>query len=119
MLLACLLAENAHLVRIEKEAFSECCSLRSFCIPGSIEVIGETCFSECVSLRRLRFASGESLKRLMGACTLNEALDNFGFDEIMSLIKIEIEAGRVPFDFPGWSSVADESSPLTLIQDLP
>jgi hypothetical protein len=118
MLLACLLAENAHLVRIEREALSKCCSLRSFYIPRSIEVIGENCFSKCVSLRRLTFASGESLKRMADDLTLDEALDTFGFDEIMGLLSIEIEGGGACSDFPGWSSVADDDSHVTLIHDL-
>jgi hypothetical protein len=116
---SCLIAESANLRRIGKEAFAGCQSLRLFYISRSLKAIGENCFSNCVSLRRLRLVSGETLKRLIGDLTLDEALDNFGFDEIMSLLKIEIEGGGGHSDFPGWSSVVDEGSHLTLIQDIP
>jgi hypothetical protein len=115
---SCLIAENANLVRIETESFSECHSLMSFDVPKSVEVIGEDCFKRCLSLDRLKFGSGESLKRLVGDSALDEALENFGFDELSNLFTIEIEDAGLHFEFPGWLSVAGESSGLTLIQDI-
>jgi hypothetical protein len=87
---SCLIAEDANLRMIEKRAFSECRSLRSFCVPQRIEVIGENCFSKCISLHRLRLVSTESLNKLVGDSTLDEALENVGLDEVLSVLRIEI-----------------------------
>jgi hypothetical protein len=113
------IGENAPLRRIDREAFSECRLLVSFCIPKSVEVICEDCFRKCSSLNRLGFGSGESLKKFVCDSTLDEALEKLGFDEISSLFRIEIEDCRVCFEFPGWSSIAGESSHLTLMSYLP
>jgi hypothetical protein len=116
---SCLIAENANLRRIEKGAFFECQSISSFSIPKGIEVICDDCFKKCRSLCRLSFVSAETLKRLIGDFMLDEALENFGLDELSGLLRIEIEDGEADFDFPGWSSAADKSSHLTLISDIP
>jgi hypothetical protein len=116
---ACLIARTANLVRIGQSAFSGCRSLRSFYVPLCVEVIGENCFQNCISLRQVRFASAESLNRLIGDSTLDEALKRFGIDEITSLLRIEIGDGGGPhFEFRGWSSVRDGRSHLTLVQDI-
>jgi hypothetical protein len=114
----CVVEENAKLVRIEEEAFSGCCLLRAFSIPRSVGFIGENCFEGCVSLRRLRFVSGESLKRLMRDSTLDDLLETVGLGEISILMKIEMEDDEIPVDIGGWSSVRDPSSYLTLVQDI-
>jgi hypothetical protein len=114
---SCIIAENASLVRIEEEAFSECFALRTFYIPRSLEVVGENCFKKCRSLRRLRFASGEFLNKFVGDFTLDEALEMLGLGEISSLMRIEIEDREQRVEFDGWSSVADGSLYLTLVQD--
>jgi hypothetical protein len=114
----CVVAENAKLQRIEKEVFSGCSSLRSFDIPLNIELIGENCFQKCHSLRRLGFASRDSLKRLVGDSMLDEVLETFGLDEISGLFRIEIDDGGVSFDFPGWSFVADGLSRPALVPDI-
>jgi hypothetical protein len=118
---SCLTAENATLLEIENEAFSGCRSLSSFDIPGSVEGIGEKCFQKCISLHRLGFVSGESLKEFVDDLTLDEALTNLGFDEfsVFFRIKIEIDEGKMDFEFPGWSSVGDELSHFILVHDLP
>jgi hypothetical protein len=116
---SCLIAEKVNLVTIEKEAFSECFSLRSFCVPLSVAGIREKCFDKCVSLHRLRFVSGQSLKSLIGDLMLDEALERFGLYEIWSLFQIEIEDGGVRCELRGWSPVADGSSHLVLSQDIP
>jgi hypothetical protein len=72
---SCLVAQNSNLLRIENEAFSGCQSLRSFDIPESVEGIGEKCFQKCISLHRLRFVSGKSLKKFVGDLTLDEAFE--------------------------------------------
>jgi hypothetical protein len=74
---SCSIEENAHLQRIEKEAFSECRALRSFLVPTSVESIGENCFNECISLRRLRFVSYESLNEFVGDSPLDEGLKSW------------------------------------------
>jgi hypothetical protein len=107
---SCLIDENAILWRIGKETFRECHSLRSFSVPNGVEAIGEKCFKHCRSLYRLGFVSGESLKQFVGDRTLDEALENMGLDELNGLFRIEIGDGGVCFEFPDWSSVADESS---------
>jgi hypothetical protein len=114
----CVVAENANLVRIANEAFAGCCSLRAFYVPRSVEFIGENCFKSCVSLRRLRFVSGSSLKRLIGNSTLDDGLETFGLGEITILMRIEIEDGEMPDDIGSWSSVPDSRSHLTLVQDI-
>jgi hypothetical protein len=112
-----VIAKNAGLRRIGPEAFLECCVLRSFYIPDSVEVICEACFRECTSLDRLEFDSGESFKTFVSGSMLDEALEKLGLNEISSLLEIEIDDGRICCDFSGRSSVADESSHLILIQD--
>jgi hypothetical protein len=98
---SCMLAENAHLSGIYTVAFSQCCSLRSFYIPLSVEVVDENCFQQCRSLRRLRFVSGELLKRFVSDSTLDEALESLGFDQISRLFRVEIDDGVLSVDFPG------------------
>jgi hypothetical protein len=114
-----LIAENTILRRIEKEAFTECHSLKSFSVPKSVETIGEDCFKDCHSLSRLSFVSSDLLKQFVGDCTLDEALENIGLAEISTRFRIEIDERGACFEFPGWSSVAHGSSHLVLIQDLP
>jgi hypothetical protein len=47
------------------------------------------------------------------------ANEKMGLGEITGLFRIEIDDGGVNFDFPGWLSADDESSHLTLVQDIP
>jgi hypothetical protein len=114
-----VIAENAALGQIERGTFSECDSLRSFSIPKSVEAISEDCFKKCCSLHRLKFFSGESLKKLIGDFMLADALENFGFDDKSNLLRIEIDDGGAHSDFPGWSSFADENLHLILVQNIP
>jgi hypothetical protein len=114
----CLLDEDASLVRIGRAAFAECLSLRFFHIPSRVESIGQNCFKDCSALSRLRFYCGNSLKELVGGVTLDTALTNFGFDAISSIFILEVTETGTYLDFPGWSSVFDEDSHLTLIQPL-
>jgi hypothetical protein len=113
----CLIDEDANLVRVGKEAFSDCYSLRSFYVPKSVEGIGSNCFSGCGPLYRLKFASGESLKKIVGDLTLVEARRGFGFNDISSLFRIELNQGAGDLTFPGWVSVRDGDSTLVSVRD--
>jgi hypothetical protein len=87
----CVVAESAKLMRIEKEAFAERCSLRAFYVPLNVDFMGENCFKSCVSLCRLRFGSGYSLKRLIDDSILDEVLETIGLGQISILLRIEME----------------------------
>jgi hypothetical protein len=63
--------------------------------------------------------SGETLKKLIGDATLDDALEKFGFDDVLIVLRIEFNEGGVPFDFSGWSFVADGPSRFALVHDLP
>jgi hypothetical protein len=52
------------LVQIGLLAFSDCSTLKSICIPASIEIISEHCFSECRSLSKVVFESGSRLRQM-------------------------------------------------------
>jgi hypothetical protein len=65
------------------------------------------------------FASGESLKKIACDSTLDEALERIGFDEVSTLLRLEIEDAGVHFEFPGWSSIVGEDSRLTLVPYVP
>jgi hypothetical protein len=111
----CSVAQNAMLVRIGQEAFAGCSCLRSFYVPKNVESIGENSFKRCPSLSRLKFGSGEPLKRFVRDMTLDEALKHLGFREISNLFRIEVEDNVSDLSFRGWDPVADdESSHLTL-----
>jgi hypothetical protein len=112
----CLMTEDANLVGIGKAAFAGCCSLRSFGIPRNVHRIGSDCFNGCCPLHRLRFGSGESVKKIVGDRTLDEALDHFGFNQISCLFRIEVNHSGSDLDFPGWVSVGDSDSTLVLAQ---
>jgi hypothetical protein len=64
----------------------------------------------------LIFGSGESLKHLVGDLTLDEALEHIGFADMSSLFEIVVNHERVDFVFPGWFSIGDSRSTMTLIQ---
>jgi hypothetical protein len=116
---SCLIADHANLVNIDKEAVSGCHLLRSFCIPKRVELISEDCFTKCCSLCRLRFVSSESLTKLTDDCPLDEGLGQLGLHEILSLLRIEIGDGLLDFELPGWSTIAEETSRVTLVQPIP
>jgi hypothetical protein len=50
--------------------------------------------------------------------TLDEALEHFGVIDICGLFRIEVEEAVSDLSFPGWISVADASSHLTLARDF-
>jgi hypothetical protein len=56
-------------------------------------------------MRRLKFGSGEALKKIVGDAMLDEALDDIGFSEISSLFRIEVNQGGEKLGFSGWVSV--------------
>jgi hypothetical protein len=72
----CWMDQKAMLVRIGDEAFAGCSSLRSFYVPRTVEAIGENCFKKCPYVYRLRFGSGDTLKRIMNGMRLDEALES-------------------------------------------
>jgi hypothetical protein len=110
--------ENAKLARIGNESFCKCRSLRSLEVASGIEGIGENCFRKCASLQLLKFQSPESLKKVFGQQTLDVALEHLGLAHISSLFKIDLGpvTMEMELDFPGWTSVVDENSHLTLIR---
>jgi hypothetical protein len=114
----CSIHKDAMLVRIGEEAFAGCCCLRSFYVPRNVEGIGENCFTKCLSLSRLKFGSGEALKRIVRDLTLNEVLDNLGFTDISNLFRIEVDEDGSDLEFPGWVPVADGNSHLVLAPDF-
>jgi hypothetical protein len=44
-----------------ESAFERCSSLRSICIPSSVESIPELCFKDCTRLSNLTFEAGSKL----------------------------------------------------------
>jgi hypothetical protein len=104
---SCSIVQDGNLVRIEREAFSDCCSLRSFDVPVSVELIGDDCFKKCVSLYRLRFASVEVSKKFVSDLRVDESLERIGLDEIRTDLRVEFYDGGVNYELAGWSPVSD------------
>jgi hypothetical protein len=113
----CSIPRDAILTKIG-EAFAGCSCLRLFYVPKNAEGIEENFFTKCRSLFRLMLGSGDTLKRIMKNRTLDEVLENLGITEISSLFRIEVEEDGSDLSFPGWISVDDESSHLTLARDF-
>jgi hypothetical protein len=109
--------EDAILRKIGDEAFAGCTCLKFFYFPKNVESIGKNCFQKCPSLSRLRFGSGDTLKRIVGDTALDEALEHLGFSDIWGLFRIEVEEDVSDLSFPGWIPVANEGSHLTLASD--
>jgi hypothetical protein len=99
----CLMDRNSSLSEIGSDAFAKCTSLRSFDIPRRVVRVGRNCFSKSTYLTRLRFRLSESLKRVVGRRSLDDALDELGVSGNSSLFKIEIDDGGVDLKFAGWS----------------
>jgi hypothetical protein len=114
----CSMDEKSVLVRIGMEAFAECDSIRSFDVPRYVEEIGQNCFRKCTSLSRLRFGSDDSLTKMIGFVRLDQVLENMGFKDISTVFRIEFNEAKVGLGFPGWVSVDDGSSNLTLLHDI-
>jgi hypothetical protein len=114
----CSIPKDAILTAIGEEAFSGCSCLRSFYVPKSVESLGENCFTKCSSLSRLKFGSGETLKKIVGDATLHEALEYLGVADVTNLFRIEVEEDGGDLSFPGWIPVADASSHLTLAPEV-
>jgi hypothetical protein len=112
----CLIDNDAVLVKIGKGAFAHCRSLRSFCFPKTVWEVGENCFVSRGLLHLLIFVSGVSLKEIVRARTLDEALEHIGFADISSLFEIYVNAGAVDLDFAGWVSVGDTGSTVVITQ---
>jgi hypothetical protein len=114
----CSIHKDGMLVKIGREAFAGCSCLRSFYVPKTVEVIGENCFKKCPSLFQLKFGSGDTLEKIVGAKTLDETLEHLGFSEISGLFRIEVDNTVSDFSFPGWAPVADASSHFTFGRDF-
>jgi hypothetical protein len=99
----CLICEDSAVLNLGRKAFAKCFSLRSFKIPQHVGEISENCFSKCDHLTRLKFWCGELLTAIVGEVTLDETLDRIGLSDIPSTFKIEVDHGRLDFDFSGWS----------------
>jgi hypothetical protein len=52
---------NSQLARIDVQAFSECSSLESICIPSSVTIIGQLSFSGCEWLSTVTFELNSNL----------------------------------------------------------
>jgi hypothetical protein len=52
-------------MRIESEAFSTCVSLKSLCLPSSVEFVGAECFYMCDSLSSLTFSLPSRIRALL------------------------------------------------------
>jgi hypothetical protein len=115
---ACSMDENACLTKIGKEAFAKCRSLKAFDVPKPVDEIGLKCFSRGQRFNRLRFRSSESMKRILGERTLDQALEDFGFSELWRGLKIEVEDGGKEPVPPGWISVRHESTHSTWVRDI-
>jgi hypothetical protein len=50
--------------QIGRSAFSQCSTLKSICIPASIEILGDDCFGLCASLSQVTFESGSKLTQM-------------------------------------------------------
>jgi hypothetical protein len=110
----CSIHKGAVLATIGQEAFAGCSCLRSFYVPKNAERIGENCFKKCPSLFRLRFGSGDTLKKIVRDLALDEALEHLGIPGISPIFRIEVEQDGNDLVFPGWIPVTDENSHLTL-----
>jgi hypothetical protein len=66
---------DSKLSRIEASAFENCHVLCSICIPASVEIIGEECFSECHNLSRVVFGSGSKLSQFHSVVFRYRSLD--------------------------------------------
>jgi hypothetical protein len=117
---SCFLNEDSSLVAIGATAFAKCASLRSFDIPGQVGEIGSNCFTKCNYLYRLRFHSSESLKKVIGDRSLDDALGQCGVSADSSLFRIEVDDGGVELQIPGWVSAQDDDddSLWMLVRDL-
>jgi hypothetical protein len=117
---SCLMHKDSSLVTIGTRAFANCTLLRSFNISRVVDGIGGNAFNQCIHLDRLKFRSLESLKRVVGARSLDDALDEFGVSGNSSLFKIEIDDVEADLRFPGWVSLRDGDGDLhlTLVRDL-
>jgi hypothetical protein len=112
------MAENAVLVEIGNGAFAECCSLRSLDLPRNVERIGRRCFKKCFPLNRLRFGSSESLNKVVGDGTFDEALEIVGLGVRSGEFKIEVNHVGDALEFPGWTSVYDRDSNLKVFREI-
>jgi hypothetical protein len=75
-------AAGSKFQRIEKNAFLNCSSLKSICIPASVETISASCFRGCSSLERLTFEPGSKLT----------AIGSEAFSRCSSLVSICVPA---------------------------
>jgi hypothetical protein len=75
---SCSMDEDSSLVTIGYAAFANCASLKSFTIPRRVGEISNDCFIGCKYLYRLKFKSSESLKRVVGDRSMDDARDKLG-----------------------------------------
>jgi hypothetical protein len=91
--------------QIGRNAFSHCSTLKSVCIPASIDILGECCFSES-SLAEIMFDSGSGLSQIGIELFLKcfsltsicipanvESISNGSFCDCRSLVKVSFETG--------------------------
>jgi hypothetical protein len=117
---SCPMSKDSSVIGTSARAFRRCTSLRSFGVPSRVGEIGSNCFTQCLHLSRITFASSESLKRVISDHSLDDAWDRFGFRVTSSPFRVEVDHGGVELKFPGQVSVSggDEDLHLTLIRDI-
>jgi hypothetical protein len=81
-------------------ALSGCSSLRSICIPASVEIVCEKCFHACSSLSSLAFGSGSKLKEI----------ESFAFSFCFSLQSV-----RIPLSVSKLAANWSKNSSLTRV----
>jgi hypothetical protein len=102
------------LMALEKGA-----SLRSFDMAPDVGRIGHDCFYECDYFNdQPKIVSLESLTRVLGDRSLDDALKEFEVRASSSLFRIDVEDGGVQLEFAGWISIPDgeEDVYLTLVR---
>jgi hypothetical protein len=108
------------MLTISATAFAKRTSLRTFSIPLRVVQIDRNCFDKRIHLYRLKFQSSESLTRVVGDRSLENALDEFGVSSGSGLLTIIIAEGGVDVKFAESVYVhnVDEDSELSLVRDL-
>jgi hypothetical protein len=59
---------DSQLLNIHESVFSDCTFLESIFIPSSVQVLGERCFENCVSLESVTFGASSQLKMIPSWC---------------------------------------------------
>jgi hypothetical protein len=80
--------DGSQLTQIGAFACSSCLSLRSICIPASVELLGDSCFNSCGSLAQFTFEPGSRLAQI-GTCA-------FAHCSALTSICIPVQVETIP-----------------------